>query len=239
MSGRGRLRLAGILATLLATVTAVFGVGGAPASAHSNGRALVLVREFTLTPSTNGWTADVVAADFDSGAPLRNTAVTLTAGEAGATGPAAPAAQTAANTTPEAKTAKTPGKAASKAVAAPAAAPVAAAPPTITLAPTSVVGDYQGELTNAKPGPNHLDLKIRTAPSGDPVAPFEQTWDVNLVAGQPFKIVGDDDGGGGGSNLGLILGVAGGVVGVALLYGLFAARRRPAVPPSAAAKVRI
>jgi hypothetical protein len=209
------LRVAGILATLLAAVVALFGVGGVPAAAHSNGRAIVLVREFTLTPAATGWDVDVVAADFDSGAPLRNTNVTVTGGEPDAAAPAAPAV---------AKTSK-----ASKTVA----APVAAGPPTVQLLPTTVVGDYQGLLSSAKPGPNHLELKIKTTPGGDPVAPFDQTWDVNLVAGQPLKLVGGDSGGG-GSNLGLILGVAGGVVGVAVLYGLFAARRRTAVPAAPA-----
>ncbi|HEX3825738.1 MAG TPA: hypothetical protein VHV82_00570 [Sporichthyaceae bacterium] len=233
MSGRTRLRVAGIVATLFAMVAAVFGVGGVPAWAHSNGRAIVLVRQFTLTPAANGWDADVLAADFDSGAPLRNTKVLVTGGEPVAAAPAAPATQTAADTASATKTAKSTSKAASKTVAAPAAAPVAAGPPTIQLLPTSVVGDYQGTLSTAKPGLNHLELKIQTTPGGDPVAPFDQAWDVTLVAGRPLKVVGGDDGGG-GSNLGLVLGVAGAVVGVALLYGLFAARRRTAVPAAPA-----
>jgi hypothetical protein len=247
MSGRTSSRAAGILVTLLAMVAALFGVGGVPAWAHSNGRAIVLVRQFTLTPAATGWDADVVAADFDSGAPLRNTKVLVTGGEPVA--PAAPATLPAAQAAPATKTAKptskatskatsrATSKATSKAVAAPAAVPVAAGPPTIQLLPTSVVGDYQGTLSTAKPGLNHLELKIQTTPGGDPVAPFDQVWDVTLVAGQPFKVVGGD-GGGGGSNLGLILGVAGGVVGLAVLYGLFAARRRPAVPPTAATAKR-
>jgi hypothetical protein len=211
MSTRGRFRVAGILATLLATVSALFGIGGTPASAHSNGRAIVMVRQFTLTPAANGWTAEVVAADFDSGAPLRNTTVTLASVEPGAAAPAAAATGTTTTKTTAA----------------------AAAPAPITLAPTSEVGDYRGALTGAKPGMNHLELKIRTTPGWDPVAPFDQIWDVSLVAGQPVKIVGGDSGGG-GSNLGLILGVAGGVVGVAVLYGLFAVRRRTAVPAAPA-----
>jgi hypothetical protein len=189
MSRRAELRLIGSLATVFAMLVALLGVSGAPAQAHSAGKAVVLVRQFTLTPSANTWQASVTVADFDSGAPIRNSSVVTVIG-----------AQ------------KT------------------------TLAPTKVIGVYQGTIPNAKPGPTNVELQIRTIPGSDPVQPYDKTWPVNLVAGQPLQVVSGDSGGGGGSNIGLILGVAGGVLAVALLYGLFVIRRRTAVPAQAKVK---
>jgi hypothetical protein len=216
MLRRAGLWLTGSLATLLAMVVALVGVGGAPAQAHSAGKAVVLVRQFTLTPAASGWTAAVTVADFDSGAPIRNSKVILLTGAPAAAGQAATTTQTAAKNTQTAakKTTQT----------------AAAAPAQVTLAPTGLLGVYQGQVPNVKAGPNHLELRIQTQPGSDPVQPYDKAWDVTLVAGQPYQVVAGGTGGGGGSNLGLILGVAGGVVAVALLYGLFMVRRRTAVP---------
>jgi hypothetical protein len=53
-----------------------------PASAHSAGKAVVLVRDFTLNPAPGGkWSATVAIADFDSGAPLQGTSVTVGMGD--------------------------------------------------------------------------------------------------------------------------------------------------------------
>jgi hypothetical protein len=66
-----------LLAGLLALIAGV-GTGAAPASAHSAGKAVVLVRDFTLNPAPGGkWQATVAIADFDSGAPLQGTSVTV------------------------------------------------------------------------------------------------------------------------------------------------------------------
>jgi hypothetical protein len=103
------------------------------------------------------------------------------------------------------------------------------------LDPGSTPGTFAGPLSTVKAGANHLELKIKTKAGSSGVQPFDKAWDVTLEAGKPFSIVADS-GGGGGSNVGLIAGVTGGVVGIALLYGLFVVRRRTAVP--AAAKAR-
>ena len=97
------------------------------------------------------------------------------------------------------------------------------------LNPTSTLGGYQGVLTGVHPGAQTVELKVRSIPGSDPVNPFQKSWDVTLAAGKPVAVVAGG-GGGGGSHIGLILGVAGAVVLVALLYGLFTVRRRTAVP---------
>jgi hypothetical protein len=68
------------VALLVGVLALIAGIGPAavPASAHSAGKAVVLVRDFMLTPATGGkWQATVVIADFDSGAPLQGTSVTI------------------------------------------------------------------------------------------------------------------------------------------------------------------
>jgi hypothetical protein len=97
------------------------------------------------------------------------------------------------------------------------------------LSPGSTPGSYQGAVAGVQPGAQTVGVKVQSQPSGDPVNPFKQTWNVTLAAGQPLSVVAGG-GGGGGSNIGMILGVAGAVVLVALLYGLFTVRRRTAVP---------
>jgi hypothetical protein len=54
--------------------------GAAPASAHSAGKAVVLIRSLAIAPMGTGWHATATIADFDSGAPLQGTAVTALTG---------------------------------------------------------------------------------------------------------------------------------------------------------------
>jgi hypothetical protein len=181
------MRSGGALAALLALIASLVGLSGAPASAHNNGGATAVVRQFTLTPGATGWQANLTLADSDQGTPVRNSAVTLAAG-------AAPS----------------------------------------TMAPSATeLGSYSGTLAGAKPGPLHIDLKVRTIPGSDAVNPLNVGYDVNLVSGAPLTIV-SGGGGGGGSNVGLIVRVAAAVFVLALLYGLFAVRRRTAVPAAGA-----
>jgi hypothetical protein len=42
----------------------------APSSAHSGGKAIPLVTDFTLTPAPSGWNASVTLVDFDGGEAL-------------------------------------------------------------------------------------------------------------------------------------------------------------------------
>ena len=119
--------------------------------------------------------------------------------------------------------------------AAGAAAPAAATAAGSPLEPATTPGTFQGPLSSVKAGANHLELKIKTKAGSAGVQPFDKAWDVTLEAGKPLAIVADSSGGG-GSNVGLIAGVTGGVVGIALLYGLFVVRRRTAVPAGAKAK---
>src|SRR5882762_2397003 len=97
----GRSSVVALLVGMLALIAGI-GTSAAPASAHSAGKAVVLVRDFTLSPvkipatpakakttkgkaaatgtaaaATDGWQATVAIADFDSGAPLQGTAVTV------------------------------------------------------------------------------------------------------------------------------------------------------------------
>jgi hypothetical protein len=224
MSRRGSVRAAAGAAALVAAFATLTGPSAGPVSAHSNGRAVVLVRQFTLQPSASGWVANVTLADFDSGSPIRDSKVIVVAGDpaaaAAAPAPATTTTQTAASKTTAGKTTKT------------AAAAPAGPQPTLLAPSATAIGQYAGQLS-AKPGPAQVQLSVRTVPGEAPVAPFDKAWDVTLVAGKPLAIVAGESGGG-GSNVGLIVGVAGGVVGVALLYGLFVVRRRTAVPAGAA-----
>jgi hypothetical protein len=99
----------------------------------------------------------------------------------------------------------------------------------------TVPGSYVGTLTGVQPGAQTVALKVSSEPGNDPVNPFHQSWNVSLAAGEPLAIVASH-GGGGGSHIGLILGVAGAVVVLAVLYGLFSVRRRTAVPAQARTK---
>lgn len=66
-----------LLVGMLALIAGI-GPGTTPASAHSAGKAVVLVRDFTLAPAAGSkWQATVAIADFDSGAPLQGTSVTI------------------------------------------------------------------------------------------------------------------------------------------------------------------
>jgi len=97
------------------------------------------------------------------------------------------------------------------------------------LAAGSIPGSYQGTVTGVRPGAQTVGVHVQSEPGNDPVNAFTKTWDVTLAAGQPTSVVAGG-GGGGGSHIGMILGVAGAVVLLALLYGLFTVRRRTAVP---------
>ncbi|WP_019873152.1 hypothetical protein [Sporichthya polymorpha] len=57
----------GVLMVGLATL----GPAAAPVSAHSGGKAVVLVADVTLSPEGSGWKASTTVADGDSGEPLR------------------------------------------------------------------------------------------------------------------------------------------------------------------------
>ncbi|HEY3604996.1 MAG TPA: hypothetical protein VGL04_10010 [Sporichthyaceae bacterium] len=73
----GRSALVALVVGVLALIAGV-GTSAAPASAHSAGKAVVLVRDFTLSPVAGGkWQATVAVADFDSGAWLQGTSVTI------------------------------------------------------------------------------------------------------------------------------------------------------------------
>ena len=98
---------------------------------------------------------------------------------------------------------------------------------------SSVPGTYELALAKAKPGPIELTLDIRTLPGGPPVTTTVKTYSGTLTAGQTLSLTTgkpSSGGGGGGSNTGLIAGVAGAVLLVAVLYGLFSVRKKTAVP---------
>ncbi len=100
---------------------------------------------------------------------------------------------------------------------------------TVSLAQGTALGSYTASLGSLPAGPTHLELKVRTLPGAEPVVPFDKGWDFTLTAGQPVQVAAET-GGGGGSNIALILSVAGAVILIALLYGLFSLRRRTAAP---------
>ena len=186
---QGGLRaiLVGAMAAL-ATLLSVIGVS-TPASAHSGGKAVVLVRDFTFVPDGNAWEAKLRLADLDSGAAIVAADAKVSAGSG------APVVLEPSGTEP---------------------------------------GAYTAKLPKVAPGVTDVRLVVRTAPGGVAVALFDRTYPgVTLVAGQEKVITAEAAGGGGGSNTGMIVGVAGAVLLVALLYGLFSVRRRGAVPARA------
>jgi hypothetical protein len=100
---------------------------------------------------------------------------------------------------------------------------------TVTLAQGSSLGNYAAAVGALPAGPAHLELKVRTLPGAEAVVPYDNAWDFTLTAGQPVQVAAET-GGGSGSNVALILSVAGAVILIALLYGLFSLRRRTAAP---------
>ena len=185
------LNARGLLAAVVAVfVTAMVGLGlvAGPASAHSGGKAIVLVEDFSIAPAGGGWTATAVLADFDGGGALR--AVDVQVNGAGLT-----------KLTP--------------------------------MVESDAPGTYTLALPKAAPGPVTVELDIRTLPGGTPVTPFKKSYSNTLVDGQKLSLASGKASpadGGGGSNTGMIAGVAGAVLLVAVLYGVFAMRKRTAVP---------
>ena len=100
---------------------------------------------------------------------------------------------------------------------------------TVTMEQGSTLGSYVAPLGALVAGPTHLELKVRTLPGSEPVVPYDNAWDFTLTAGQPVQVASETADGGGG-NMALILSVAGAVILLALLYGLFSLRRRTAAP---------
>ena len=98
----------------------------------------------------------------------------------------------------------------------------------VTLTSQGVAGEFTGHLPEAQPGPVSLALKVRGVPGAAALLPFDGQWNVELVAGQPATVVGGS--GGGGSAMPAVLGGVGAAAALALLYGLYRARRRTAVP---------
>lgn len=181
------MRRVGAFTMLLTLLAGLLGLAAsAPASAHSGGRAVVLVRSLVVEPVGSGWQVAAVLTDNDSGDPIRGPKVSVLVGETA--------------------TAKE-----------------------VTLKPDNTVARFVGALPAAKPGPLTLELKVRSSPGSDPVAPFNEQYTAQLVAGQTTTLVagGADDG---GSNPPLIMGVAAAVLAVALLYGLYSMRRRTPAP---------
>ena len=160
------------------------GPAATPVSAHSGGKAVVLVADLTLSPTGKNWNANTVLVDGDSGAPIRGADVKALVG--------------------------TPAK-------------------TISFTQGSTLGSYVGALGPVPVGPTHLELKVRTLPGSEAVVPYDNAWDFTLTAGQPYQVA-KETGGGGGSNIAMILSVAGAVILLAVLYGLFSLRRRTATP---------
>jgi hypothetical protein len=64
-----RSLLAALVASLIALVLSGTALT-APSAAHSGGKAIPLVSDFTLTPAATGWSASVAVVDFDSGEAL-------------------------------------------------------------------------------------------------------------------------------------------------------------------------
>ncbi len=172
-----------LLGGLVVGASAV-GPTATPASAHSGGKAVVLVADLTLAPAGNAWTATTTLVDGDSGSPIRGADVKALLG--------------------------VPAR-------------------TVTLAPGSSLGIYTASLGALPAGPTHLELKVRTLPGSEPVVPYDNAWDFTLTAGQPLQVA-SETAGGGGSNVALIFSVAGAVILLAVIYGLFSLRRRTAAP---------
>ncbi len=100
---------------------------------------------------------------------------------------------------------------------------------TVALEPGSALGNYTASLGALAAGPARLELQVRTLPGSEAVVPYDKGWDFTLTAGQPVQVA-SETAGGGGSNIALMLSVAGAVILLALLYGLFSLRRRTAAP---------
>jgi hypothetical protein len=100
---------------------------------------------------------------------------------------------------------------------------------TVTMEQGTTLGSYVASLGALPAGPAHLELKVRTLPGAEAVVPYDKAWDFTLTAGQPVQVA-SETAGGGGSNVALMLSVAGAVILLALLYGLFSLRRRTAAP---------
>lgn len=97
---------------------------------------------------------------------------------------------------------------------------------------TSNLGTYEVALPKAQPGPVDVVLDMRTLPGGPPVTTTTERYSGTLVEGQTLVLTTGkvETAGGGGSNTGMIAGVAGAVLLVAVLYGLFSIRKKSAVP---------
>ena len=171
-------------AVAVAVGLTALGPAATPVSAHSGGKAVVLVADLTLTPEGTNWKANSILVDGDSGAPIRGAAVQALIG------------------TP---------------------------PKTVALTPGSTLGNYTASLGAIPAGPTHLELKVRTLAGSEAVVPYDNSWDFTLTAGQPYQVA-KETGGGGGSNIAMILSVAGAVILLAILYGLFSLRRRTVAP---------
>ena len=171
-----RSALVGVLALGLAAL----GPAAAPVSAHSGGKAVVLVADLTVSPEGSGWKASTTLVDGDSGEPIRGVDIKALLGS--------------------------PAK-------------------TVTLAQGSRLGNYVASLGALPAGPTHLELKVRTLPGAQPVVPYDNAWDFTLTTGQPVQLA-SETAGGGGSNVALTLSVAGAVILLAVLYGLFSLRSR-------------
>ena len=100
---------------------------------------------------------------------------------------------------------------------------------TVTLAQGSTLGKYVASLGALPAGPTHLELKVRTLPGAEAVVPYDNGWDFTLTAGRPVQVASEATAGNGG-NIALILSVAGAVILLALLYGLFSMRRKAEGP---------
>lgn len=73
----GARSLFAVIIALLITLAFSSTALTASSAAHSGGKAIPLVREFTLTPSTSGWDATLTVVDFDGGEVLEAIAVQL------------------------------------------------------------------------------------------------------------------------------------------------------------------
>jgi hypothetical protein len=189
VGGRGGARRSlAVVVALLVTVMAGLGlVAAGSASAHSGGKAIVLVENLYVAPAGDSWKATAKLADYDGGGALTSVDATLVG------------------------------------------AGLTKATPMVEI---SVPGTYELALPKAKPGPVDLTLDVRTLPGGTPVTTFSQKYSGTLVDGQTLSLTTGKvaSSGGGGSNTGMIVGVAGAVLLVAVLYGLFSVRKKSAVP---------
>ncbi|MGQ0465560.1 MAG: hypothetical protein ACT4QG_09605 [Sporichthyaceae bacterium] len=80
-----RVRRAGAMTMLLTMLAGLLGLAAtAPASAHSGGKAVVLIRSLVVEPAGSGWQVAAVLTDNDSGDVIRGPKVTALVGETGA-----------------------------------------------------------------------------------------------------------------------------------------------------------